>query len=953
MDNSKEGLMFQNRKSLLASSFDSISEKQEEASEESNHKKKVNKAKIKAKLSTKNMNKSFQKNILDDAEIVTHLKNKKNKKSWVHPHQKFSIFQSKDETPIKDNNNNKAEEVKSRGSILKSFKRKQSKKKINKRNSMMDNGPMLSNVTLVNLNESSALNKTKNTHINSQNPNSKSLINPDNSYTRHYSHSKSSVFEIQYNKAKKNTTLKKITLDFNDKTQISIFDQIKNSDLYEKTEHLLARIKFFYGILAIFSLLCIILNIADTILYNNKSLEYLTKNNNNAFVFNKTIVESYYYINKRKITSRENSIRIFNGIFSFICFIILIIIYLLTNGVLESNKKITKRERFNRMLDQYYMKQRKKSVARNKFNKDDIKEKNIAYEKIKVINLNQNIGRDDFSNDVSISKNRVRIIRNCIINLIFYPPIINKSFIGKYNNIIYIYSLNSIFLIVSLYKISNIYKAIFYLSPLNNAFNKAICKSNLVNLNSRFIFKYSLNKFPLTFLAFNLIIILITFCIMITCVEFFSLDINNDFWNNIMENKTKNIYNIINAFFFFIIKNMHEEHCIKSVLGKTLLFLGGIAGLLISSYFIYFLNNLVKFSPEEQDAFLKLTKLLNPINKEHKAANLIKSVLFTKKIIIDNQNIVKEYKNKIEEIKKPTNRQRKPIFQRDNNFDFAFNRKSNANLMGYNESQENSEKKKYIRYIGAIFFLRIKLSMECENFSDDLKVARNSSLSFNDVLKTIGHKMDENMTQLNNKIEVLIKNDQKYFNLVKITSDIIKSLRKTKEYHKSLIQYFVDIHNEYLKQMIELKKEAENNSPLLYKDKLPRKIKSNMFGQLNFKKRVKSKIITNINNYSPKKKLKRELFDLSKPKVNIKKQKSSQTFGNYLQHAFKEAMKQDKSKQNTKSTNKTKKTKSTTQKRTKSLDDWKFIGGDLKEKLNIQRKSVMKKGKRSASVIGK
>lgn len=132
-------------------------------------------------------------------------------------------------------------------------------------------------------------------------------------------------------------------------------------------------------------------------------------------------------------------------------------------------------------------------------------------------------------------------------------------------------------------------------------------------------------------------------------------------------------------------------------------------------------------------------------------------------------------------------------------------------------SRKKMPKKKYIRYVAAIF-LRIKFVMECKNFSDDLKVARNSSLSFNDVLKTIGHKMDENMTQLNNKIEVLIKNDQKYFDQVKVTSDIIKSLRKTKEYHKSLIQYFVDIHNENLKQMIELKKEAENNSPFLYKD---------------------------------------------------------------------------------------------------------------------------------------
>ena len=370
-------------------------------------------------------------------------------------------------------------------------------------------------------------------------------------------------------------------------------------------------------------------------------------------------------------------------------------------------------------------------------------------------------------------------------------------------------------------------------------------------------------------------------------------------------------------------------------------------------YFIYFLNNLIKFSPEEQDAFLKLTKLLNPTNKEHKAANLIKSILFAKKIIIDNQSIVREYKNRVEEVKKPTHQQRKPIFQRENDFNFAFNRNSNANLMGYNESQENAEKKKYIRYIGAIFFLRIKFIMECQNFSDDLKVARNSSLSFNDVLKTIGNKMDENMSQLNNKIEVLIKNDQKYYDLVKITSDVIKNIRKTRDYHKTLIQYFVDIHNEYLKQMIELKKEAENNSPFLYKDIILKKLNSNMNGQFNFKKRVKSKIIGNTANNISKKKLKRDLFDLNNSKINIKKQKSTQSFGNYLQHAFKETLKQEKSKQNTKSTNKTKKTLSKVLQRTKSLDDWKFIGGDLKEKLNIQRRSLATKGKRSSSVLGK
>ena len=295
---------------------------------------------------------------------------------------------------------------------------------------MQDNGPMLSNIALVHINESSTNNnKLKIAYMNSFIQNNKSFNNQDNSFTRHYSHSKSSVFEMQYKKAKKKTSLKNIAFDFNNKTQISIFDQIKNSDLYEKTEHLLARIKIFYGILALFSLMCIILNCADTILYNNKSLEYLTKNNNNSFVFNISSVESYYYINKRKISSRENSIRIFNGIFSFLCFAILLIIYMLTNGILENNKKHTKRERFNRMLDQYYMKQRKKSVSRNKFNADDLKDRSLYYEKVKVINLNENFERDDFSNDISLVNNRMNIIRNCIINIILYNQIINKSLI--------------------------------------------------------------------------------------------------------------------------------------------------------------------------------------------------------------------------------------------------------------------------------------------------------------------------------------------------------------------------------------------------------------------------------------------------------------------------------------------------------------------------------------------
>ena len=74
---------------------------------------------------------------------------------------------------------------------------------------------------------------------------------------------------------------------------------------------------------------------------------------------------------------------------------------------------------------------------------------------------------------------------------------------------------------------------------------------------------------------------------------------------------------------------------------------------------------------------------------------------------------------------------------------------------------------KFIKFIGNIFLLKVKFIVEWNNYTDNLKIARNSSQSFNDVLKTIGNKMDANITQLNNKIEVLIQNDQKFLNYIK------------------------------------------------------------------------------------------------------------------------------------------------------------------------------------------
>ena len=723
---------------------------------------------------------------------------------------------------------------------------------------------------------------------------------------------------------------------------MSVYDQIKNSESYEKSEKILFKLKICFAILAVFSLVSIILNCADSLIYNNKSIEYIINENNNTF-FDKNNIDNYYVIKKRTISPKENTIRIFNGIFSLFCIIIIIIIYKIKTGVFISTDD-TKKEKFKKMLNTYYNKNRKKTLVSQKTIQE--KERN---EKIKIhdVKLEYKNTKDNEKKNI-IERNIT--IRLCVANIIFYPPYINLAFIGKYHNIIYIYSLNSLFLILSIFKLSNIYKAIFYLSSLNNTFNNAICKSNLINLNFSFMIKYKMNRTPLIFILFNLIMLFIITCIILFCVEYFSLDISNDFWSNVNEDKGENFLNILNCFFFFSIRNIHEEHSIKSFLGKLILYFGGLFGMLLSSFFLFYMNNLVELSPEEHVAYSKLTKLLNPENKEHKASNLIKSILLIKKIYIDNKNTVRDYKLKNTKEDKPKNVRRKSVFQKDNAFDLVFN--LNGTEVNANEINDNKEKKKFIKYIGYVFAFKTKIKIELKNFIDKSKVARNSTLSFNDVLKTICNKLDINNGQLNNKIEILIKKEPKYLDFIKFTSNTIRKIQKISHYQTSLIQYLSEIHNEHVKQIIEIRKEAEQVSPILYKNSVnfPKRMKSNIFGGLNFK----SKAMRNLPNAVKKNaKKKKPMYDFGFSKFTLKKQKSSHISSSLLQsHILEVKMKIESSKKNADKLIKPKMRNSTVDRRTKTLDEWNFIQDELKEiKEKMKERQSMFNNVRSVSAL--
>ena len=126
----------------------------------------------------------------------------------------------------------------------------------------------------------------------------------------------------------------------------NLFGKLKNSIMFAKSENLIFRIKICYIFLSIFSFASIILEIIDVILYQKNSDKYL-KEKYNINSANATDIDIYHLIEERIISSEENTVRIFNLIFSICCVFFLILIQYIK---ITFNQQSRKKKRYN-----YYM----------------------------------------------------------------------------------------------------------------------------------------------------------------------------------------------------------------------------------------------------------------------------------------------------------------------------------------------------------------------------------------------------------------------------------------------------------------------------------------------------------------------------------------------------------------------------------------------------------------------
>ena len=692
--------------------------------------------------------------------------------------------------------------------------------------------------------------------------------------------SASSSFEANFMTAKRDSNKNGISGTFRKhrgmKKRVSSEDFFNSYDrLYISRKKIINKMKILHFFLAVFSLLSIIFSYTDTNIYNKNSWNFLIENFSDIFNDNNvkfSLIEKihYEYLEKRKITNKENAIRIINMLLNIFCALIIFIIHWQRNKYIATNNKGVNWAQKN--LQHQGTQNLKNGACSTLFPNTSNNSTLMAT----MVIMEENM---------SIKAPKYYFIFSCLVNLAFYPPYVNKVFIHYNNNYYYVYTLNNIFLLINYAKILNIFRGLLYISNINSLPCKMVCKTFLLELDYIYMFKIYLNKYPFILTIILLIIFSFFTSIFIKGTEYYSINSKTGFYDNKGYYDFKSVINSGYLYFFISLRIVFGDLVNKTPLGKLILFFSGILGSMCCSYFIYLINKKIELTDDEEKAFSKLSKLFEPENNEHKASDLIRYFLFYKKIIIDNNYLINTYKLKIISEKKDKIQSKvldDEIVQLRKSLRMSFSSDQNK-LEG---DTKYKLREKFIKYIEIRFIHKMKFLNENRNFRNKFKISRNYSLPFNDVIKTLVEKMEANMDSLCFKLEPIRDIFSNMDNLTKINGYVSKKIAKIIHHQHTILEYLIKNNNDlnkdyYVKQQKRLldrslydDDEAETRS-----NKIVRKVKSRYVGYQG--KMTRSSPKMKISGFNPMKKTKSSF--VNKNDYLFQKKPESE----FIKHGFK------------------------------------------------------------------
>ncbi len=455
------------------------------------------------------------------------------------------------------------------------------------------------------------------------------------------------------NKNRRKTSI----IDYIGKNPLAFIESLKkleeNNSYHGRT---LLKIKFCDILLGIFSIISISFAFIDNELYSSKSLDYLNK------IMTSLEQESWTFemiqqLEHRKISDSENFFRILNLIISILSCIPLIIKYNLQLYIAKMDKKVS-----------------------------------------------------EYDNLFS-SRLIIWLFLECLISIICFLPHLNIVYCCIRIYIVYAYSLNRIFLPLNALKLYNVFRLIMLFSRYNTKVSQTICQSYKTTSGISFVVKSEINNKKITIITFTLIFLCVFATGIIRDFECLSFD-----KNTFLEGKKglNDLQNYVNNLWLILITFTNVGYGDKyprTFFGRIIIFLVSFLGLLGLGIIIATLSEKLEFDQNEKKAYLRLKKIFDPENIEHKAGNVIKTLLHMSR---------------------------------------------NIKLKGSGGIEKSANLREKI-------CLLLKIRAETKCFSNELHVSRVYSMPINDLVKTLETKLYDNLCDINKDLDSInnIENDFK------------------------------------------------------------------------------------------------------------------------------------------------------------------------------------------------
>lgn len=509
----------------------------------------------------------------------------------------------------------------------------------------------------------------------------------------------------------------------------------------------LKKIKYCDIFLSILSILSFFVILFDNEIYISKSKEFLDELNTN--IKEENAIDIIKQIKNRKISNFENILRIINIIISLISIFVLILKY---NNRLFMNKK---------------------------------------------------------ENKIFSSKLKIFLFLEILLTLCIYPPKLNNIFCVNNTDNIFVFSLNSVFLLIHIIKLFNIFRLIRAISKYNSNLSQIICETYKIQSGMYFILKSELNDKKLTIILFLLGLNCLIFSAVIRDFECFSYNKETILEGKKGINDLKNYFNTLWLTLITITSVSYGDEYPRSFYGRILIFIISFFGLFCLGFIISIISEKAEFTPNEKKSYLKLKKIFSSENKLHQAGNLIKTFLF----------IVKNFKSKNNE-----------------------NRKSNFR-----------EK----------ICLLLKLRAETKLFKNNLHISRTYSMPISDIVQTMENKLFYNLLDITHNLEKIdtIENDFKIIN--ENQNFILEKLKKIYFYQNNVSKFIAENHNKnYIEKYRKYSKKNENEK---YSNKISTHLLLSNFNGIYKIKKNNKRFITPIF-YKKKRKIKNSALSKFKKK---------------------------------------------------------------------------------------